>query len=142
MVQILGYTEDKIIAAKASKKITASDYHKLLPLIVNRLKQHAHIRLYLEVTDLEGLALEELQDDLNFNAGLASAFDKVALVGKKLDEPWVHELLRNFSSAEVSWYGAEEKDEAIEWLRANRSRSETPQKWKKPGHRRLMLTGS
>jgi len=142
MVQILGYTEDRIIAAKASKKITASDYYKLLPLIVNRLKQYTHIRLYLEVTDLEGLALEGLQDDLNFNACLASAFDKVALLGEKSHEPWVHELLKNFSSAEVSWYGIDEKDEAIEWLRTNRSSSETTQQWNRSRHHRLLLTGS
>lgn len=123
MVQILEYTEGKVIAAKASKKLVASDYYKLLPLFVNRLKQYPNIRLYLDVSDLEGLELDELKKDLDFNTGLASAFDKVALLGNKAEEQWMSDLLKPFTSAEVKWFDSEGegKDAAIAWLRTNRS---------------------
>ncbi len=119
MVQILAYTQGKIIAAKASKQLTASDYHKLLPLFVNRLKQYPSIRFYLEIADLEGIDLHELREEMDFNTGLANAFDKVALVGKKPDEPWVRDLLDNFTSAEVEWFNMKAKDTAIAWLQAD-----------------------
>ena len=131
MVQILEYTEGNVIAAKASKQIIASDYYKLLPLFVHRLKQYSHIRLYLDVTDLEGLALAELREDMEFNTGLASAFDKVALLGEKKNDPWVSDLSKYFISAEIEWYNSNEKHEAIEWLRTNR-RTEDFLKAKEP----------
>jgi hypothetical protein len=120
MVQILEYTEGNIIAAKASKTLVASDYHKLLPLFVHRLKQYSHIRLYLDVTDLQGLALDELREDMGFNTGLASVFDKVALVGDNKSEPWLRNLSEYFISAEVNRYDSHEKTVAIDWLRQNR----------------------
>ena len=123
MVQILEHTEGKIITAKASKTIIASDYYKLLPLFVNRLKQYPNIRFYLDIADLEGIDLHDLREEMNFNTGLANAFDKVALVGKKTDEPWVRDLLNNFTSAEVKWFDLIEKYEAIEWLTANRPKT-------------------
>jgi hypothetical protein len=121
MVQILEYTEGKVIAAKASKKLVASDYYKLLPLFVNRLKRYPNIRLYLDIRDLEGLELDELKEDMDFNTGLASAFDKVALLGEKTEEQWMADLLKPFTSAEVKWFDSEGKDAAIAWLRTNRS---------------------
>lgn len=132
MVQILEYTEGNIIAAKASKTLVSSDYYKLLPLFVHRLKQYSHIRLYLDVTDLEGLALEELREDMEFNTGLASAFDKVALLGKKNNAPWMNSLSKYFISAEIEWYNSREKHEAIEWLTTNRRTEEDFLKAKEP----------
>lgn len=120
MVQILEYTEGNIIAAKASKTLVASDYYKLLPLFVHRLKQYSHIRLYLDITDLEGLALNELREDMGFNTGLASVFDKVALLGEKKSIPWLDNLSKYFTSAEVKQYDSNGKNEAIEWLGCNR----------------------
>jgi len=114
MVQILEYTEGNIIAAKASKTLVASDYHKLLPLFVHRLKQYSHIRLYLDVTDLQGLALDELREDMGFNTGLASVFDKVALVGDNKSDPWLRNLSEYFISAEVNRYDSHEKTVAID----------------------------
>lgn len=120
MIQILEYTEGNIIAAKASKKITATDYHKLLPLFVNRLKQYPNIRLYLDIADLEGIDLHELREEMDFNTGLGSVFDKVALLGKKTDEPRIKDLLNYFSSAKVEGFDVTGKDAAIAWLRTNR----------------------
>ena len=119
MVQILEYTEGNIIAAKASKTLVSADYHKLLPLFVHRLKQYSHIRLYLDVTDLEGLALNELREDMGFNTGLASTFDKVALVGHNKSKPWLNNLSEYFISADVKEYNSNEKHAAIAWLKLN-----------------------
>lgn len=123
MVQILEHTEGKIIAAKASKTIIASDYYKLLPLFVNRLKQYPNIRFYLDIADLEGIDLHDLREETDFNKGLANAFDKMALVGKTADEPWVRDLWVNFTSAEVKWFDSVKKDEAIAWLTADRPKT-------------------
>lgn len=123
MIQILEYTEGNIIAAKASRKITATDYYKLLPLFVNRLKQYPNIRLYLDIADLEGIDLHELREEMDFNTGLASVFDKVALLGKKTDEPRIKDLLNYFSSAKVKGFDVTGKDAAIAWLRTDRRKA-------------------
>lgn len=123
MIQILEYTEGNIIAAKASKKITTTDYYKLLPLFVNRLKQYPNIRLYLDIADLEGIDLHELREEMDFNTGLASVFDKVALLGKKTDEPRIKDLLNYFSSAEVRGFDVPGKDAAIAWLKTDRRKA-------------------
>lgn len=123
MIQILEYTEGKIIAAKASKTITATDYYKLLPLFVNRLKQYPNIRLYLDIAELEGIDLHELRKDLEFNTGVASVFDKVTLIGERIDEPWIKDLLDHFTSADVKWFELSRKDTALAWLKADRRKA-------------------
>lgn len=141
MVQILEHTEGKIIAAKASKTIIASDYYKLLPLFVNRLKQYPNIRFYLDIDDLEGIDLHDLREEMNFNTGLANAFDKVALMGKKTDEPWVGDLLNHFTSAEVKWFDSIEKYEAIEWLTANRPKTKELTGFQTPSEINFVVSG-
>lgn len=119
MVKILGYTEGRIIAAKASKKLNESDYYKLLPLFVNRLKQYPSIRLYLEISDLVELEPKELQEEVGFNAELANAFDKVAIIGENKEKQLIKNLTKPFISAEVRCYNIVDKDEAMEWLKVN-----------------------
>ncbi|HLT06683.1 MAG TPA: STAS/SEC14 domain-containing protein [Cyclobacteriaceae bacterium] len=122
MVQILAFTGGKVIAAKARKTLVPSDYYKLLPLFVNCLKQYPNIRLCLDVSELEGIDLQELHEDLHVNAGLASAIDKVALLGRKKDEPWMNEMLKYFSSADLKWFEPTEAISAVAWLKTERKR--------------------
>lgn len=118
MLQILEFTEGRIIAAKATGKFSESDYYKLLPLFINRLKQYPRIRLYFEMGDLEGMELKGSQEDVEFNGQLARSFEKVAMLGDNNGEQWVTDLIRSFTSAEVKYFDTINRDEAIKWIKS------------------------
>src|SRR5690606_21148777 len=101
-----------------------TDYYKLLPLFVNRLKQYPSIRFYLDIAEFEGSDLQELRKEMTFNTRSASVFDTVALMWKKTDEPRIKDLLNYFSSAKVEGFDVTGKDAAIAWLRTDRRKAE------------------
>lgn len=117
MLQILEYTEGKTIAAKATKKFSESDYCKLLPLVINGLKQSSAIRLYIEMGDFEGWETTKIWENMRFDVIHGSSFDKVAMLGEQKWQQWMTDFTKPFASAEVRYFEPAQKKEAIEWIK-------------------------
>lgn len=117
MIQILEQTEAKVIATKATEKLTEEDYDKLLPLLNNMLRQHEKIRWYFEMENFDGWELKAFWEDLKFDASHANDFDKVAMVGEKKWEEGMTDLMKPFTSAEVKYFDISKKDEALQWIK-------------------------
>jgi hypothetical protein len=118
MIQILEQTEGKVIATKATEKLTEADYHKLLPLLNNTVAQYKKIRWYFEMEDFEGWELKAFWEDVKFDAKHANDFEKVAMVGEKKWEEWMTDLMKPFTSAEIKYFDELQKGEAMEWIKS------------------------
>lgn len=116
MIQILKQTDDRVIATKATKKLTENDYNQLLPLLKDKLTQYQKIRWYFEMEDFDGWELKAFWEDVKFDAKHRNDFDKVAMVGEKKWEKLMTDLMRPFTSAEVKYFDISEKDVAMHWI--------------------------
>lgn len=116
MIQILEQTEGKVIATRATEKLTQTDYNKLLPLLNDKLRKHQKIRWYFEMKNFNGWELKALWEEIKFDAKHANDFDKIAMVGEKKWEEWMTDLMKAFTSAEVKYFSDAEKEEAIKWI--------------------------
>lgn len=116
MIQILEQTEGNIIATKATAKLTQRDYEKILPVLNDKLNKYPKIRWYFEMEDFEGWELKAFWEDVKFDAKHAADFDKVAMVGEKKWEEWMADLMKPFTAAEVKYFDAVQREEAIKWI--------------------------
>ncbi|HLW19971.1 MAG TPA: STAS/SEC14 domain-containing protein [Cyclobacteriaceae bacterium] len=131
MVQILGDTDGKVIAAKATRSITENDYHKLLPLFINKSKYYPVVRLYLEVA-AESEDLGVFCDHLRFKASHTDNMDRVALVGDPLCQELLPKLMELFSSTEIRFFLLDEKAEALAWVHGENAAAERFSSFKSP----------
>lgn len=118
MIQVLEHSEGRIIAAKAIKKLTKTDYDKLLPLLISKLKQFPKIRMYFEMDNFEGWELKALWEDVDLDLRHANVFEKVAMVGEKKWEDWMKDFIKPFTSAEIKYFEPIHKEEAIIWIKS------------------------
>ena len=116
MLQILEQTEGNLIATRATGNLTEADYDKLLPLLNNIVEKHQKIRWYFEMEDFEGWKPKAFWEDLKFDLQHANDFKKVAMVGDKKWEEWMTNLMKTFTSAEIKYFAASQKIDALKWI--------------------------
>jgi predicted transposase YbfD/YdcC len=117
MIQILEQTENNVIATKATKKLTTTDYEKLLPILKDRLKQYEKIRWYFEMENFQGWELKAFWEDVKFDAKHANDFEKIAMVGDKQWEKWMTDLMKPFTPAEIKFFELAEREKALTWIK-------------------------
>ena len=119
MIQILGETENNLVATKAIEKLTKTDYNKILPVLVDKLKQHEKIRWYFEMEDFKGWELKAFWEDVKFDMHHANDFEKIAMVGEKRWQEWMAKAMKPFTSAEIKYFDLDDKDAAMNWIKSN-----------------------
>lgn len=117
MLQILGQTQDNIIATKAMGKLTKSDYASLLPVLINRLQTYKKIRWYFEMENFQGWELKALWQDVKFDVQHANDFERIAMVGEKKWQEWITDLMKPFTNAEIAFFELKDRDIALEWIK-------------------------
>lgn len=118
MIQILAETQGNLICTKATEKLTRKDYDKLLPLLINVLKQYEKIRWYFEMEDFKGWELKALWEDVKFDIQHANDFEKIAMVGEKKWQQWMTGMMKLFTKAEVKFFEFTERNIALEWIKS------------------------
>ena len=120
MIEILPKSHDNILGIKASGKITAEDYEKILiPKINDILSEHATARFLYYISDeFEGFEVAAMWDDAKYAAAHNAQFDKVAIVGGPKWIEWTSKLAALFIKAEVKEFGEDQLDEAWSWVEA------------------------
>lgn len=111
MIQILGYTQGNIIAAKATNELTKSDYEKLIPLLKVKIDQFKRIRLYFEMEDVK------VWEDFKCITKLKYEFEKIALVGETCQEHYITDLMEPFSNCKIKCFAFADKDIALKWMK-------------------------
>lgn len=85
MIDILSESENEVLAAKISGKLTDEDYDKLRPELDLRAGQDDPFSVIVEIADLEGLEAETIRQDLRFASDYKDDIGRMAIV---TDDTW------------------------------------------------------
>lgn len=119
MLQILAETQGNLICTKATEKLKRKDYEKLLPLLINVLKQSDKIRWYFETENFKGWDLKTFWEDVKFDIKYAGNFEKIAMVGEKKWQDLMTGIMKPFTKAEIKFFELGESDIALGWIKLN-----------------------
>lgn len=113
MLQILEFTSDNIIAAKADNQLKAVDYEKIHPIVHTILINGKKVRWYLEITNFEQWSDEQFLQCINH----ADDFEKICCVGAKEDDKRIILIFQPFKHAQIRFYTRENKENAKTWIK-------------------------
>jgi hypothetical protein len=118
MLEIIQGMPENVVAISASGKVTGDDYDNvLIPLIEEKLKMHAQIRmLYVLGPDFSGFTAGAMWDDAKVGIKHLTAFEKVALVS---DVNWIVNAAKFFAfiiPCPVKVFSNDQLSEAKVWI--------------------------
>lgn len=116
MIRILDDSEKNLIALKASGEIKEEDYDVLVPYLEEKIDSFGKLRLYLEISDLDGMEVKAMWKDLKFDARHLNDFKKIAVVGDESWEKGLTEASRLISSAETKFFDTQDRAAALAWV--------------------------
>ena len=67
MIEVLDGTSGKVFGMRVSGKILHRDYQQFVPSLEELIEEHGSIRCLVEMTDLHGLELRALWDEIKFD---------------------------------------------------------------------------
>lgn len=118
MFEIQDLTKDNVIAFKASGKIEGKDYEILNPLLEKTKREEKHIRLLIEVGEINGITAKAMLKDIATYFKHVRKIQKVAVVGEDLAEKTWAKVADPFIRADIKYFPATEKEAAKSWIAA------------------------
>lgn len=123
MIDILSESENDVLAAKISGKLTSDDYDKLRPELDLRAGQDGTFSMLVEIADVEGLEAETIREDLRFATDYKDDIERMAVV---TDDTWWGRFTDFIGSPVGEMMGIEterfdDRAAAWKWLQGNRS---------------------
>jgi hypothetical protein len=118
MIDIIPTSTDNVIGCRIDGKITTEDIERVGNHIEDKFTKNKKLRIYVEVTKLEGISLEALFKDLKLAIKHYKDFDKKAVV---TDKEWmkrvavIADIL--FPNIEVKCFSFEDKEKALDWVK-------------------------
>lgn len=99
-------------------KLTHEDYETITPMIDAALEgfKQPKVKLFVDVTKLEGWELRAAWDDLKIGLKHGSKFERAAMLGNKSWHEWAVKVGGWFTSAEVKYF--EDEAAALDWLQS------------------------
>ena len=116
MFKILDFTKDNVIAFKASGKIEKTDYEMLDPLLEKTEKEHASIKLFILIGEIDGITPEALMKDIITYFKHVKNISKAAIVGEGKMEKSITKIADPFIKGDLKYFPLEEMDVAREWI--------------------------
>jgi hypothetical protein len=100
-----------------SGKLLHQDYQQFVQKREQLIGEHGSIPCLVEMTDLHGIELRALWDEIRFDVHLARQIERCAVVGDRAWEAWLTKLSRPiFINAEVRFFDQAERPKAWEWI--------------------------
>lgn len=123
MLEILEeWTGDDVIALRVSGKLLHDDYESLVPKLEKLIEQHGAVRCLIDVTELDGVELRAVWDELRFDLKHASDVSRCAVVGERAWERWATAAARPiFRKAEVRFFERADFEQALAWIKEDES---------------------
>jgi hypothetical protein len=116
------WTGDDIIALRVSGKLLHDDYESLVPKLEKLIEQHGAVRCLIDVTELDGVELRAVWDELRFDLKHASDVSRCAVVGERAWERWATAAARPiFRKAEVRFFERADFEQALAWIKEDES---------------------
>ena len=129
MIQILP-APDHVVASRVAGKLTGHDYERLFQELNSRLKQHQHIGVYTDATELKGVTAEAVVTDLRYSLarlGELNRFSREAII---TDKPWLRVLSRAADAllphSEIRAFPRTERETALAWAAAVPEQAHAP----------------
>ncbi|WP_205502115.1 SpoIIAA family protein [Rufibacter psychrotolerans] len=116
MVEILNTQKPDLFAARLSGKVGKEEYDLIVPALEAQIAQQGKIDLYWEMTDFEGWSAGAMWEDIKFDVKHVNSFRKVAIVGDETWENTITKLIKPFTTAEVQFFPATQRAEAMAWV--------------------------
>ena len=117
MIEVLGRGSGKVFGMKVSGKLLHQDYQRFVPRLEKLIEQHGSIRCLVEMTDLHGIELRALWDEVKFDVRHARQIERCAVVGDRAWEAWMTRLSRPiFCHAEIRFFEPADREKAWEWI--------------------------
>lgn len=114
-----------LITVRASGKLTAEDYDAALPELEQAMDNAGvPLRLLIRLEDFHGWEIRALWSELKFDLKHRSDPGRVAVLGETAIEEWGTRLSAPFAKAEMRFFSLDCVDEALDWLRLDRSAGE------------------
>jgi hypothetical protein len=117
MIEVLSRGSGKVFGMRVSGKVLHQDYQQFVPKLEQLIGEHGSIRCLVEMTDLHGIELHALWDEIRFDVHHAQQIERCAVVGDRAWEDWLTKLSRPiFIKAEVRFFDQAERAKAWEWI--------------------------
>ncbi len=121
MFEILPRSAGNVLAIRASGKLSADDYEKVLIPKLNALfKEHKRLRVMIEFADDFACwsSAEAVWDDAKVGLKHPNDFEKIALVGAPEWVQWGMKLYSLFVHGKVKSFPRGAEEEAFEWVKS------------------------
>lgn len=106
----------KILAVRASNKLTKEDYEHFIPEVERLIKQEGKIRLLFEMHDFHGWEAGALWEDIKFDFEHFADIERLAMVGEKKWEEWMATFCKPFTSAQIRYFDHNQAEDARRWI--------------------------
>jgi universal stress protein A len=116
MFETIAVNADHIIGIRASGRLTDKDYKEFLPELEKLINREGPLSLYVDMENFEGWEPKAAWDDLKFGLAHDVDFKRIAVIGDKKWMEWMIRLSDIFFSAEIRYFPAMEKQQAMDWL--------------------------
>jgi hypothetical protein len=117
MIEMLSRSTDKVFGMKVSGKLLHQDYQQFVPRLERLIQEYRSIRCLIEMTDVHGIELRALWDEIKFDVRHARQIDRCAVVGDRAWEAWMTRLSRPiFFNAEIRFFDVADREKAWAWI--------------------------
>ncbi len=106
----------KVVTIKVSGKLTRQDYDVFVPEIERSISECGKIRILFEMEDFHGWDAGALWQDIKFDLKHFSDIERIAFIGDKAWEKGMSVFCRPFTTAEIRYFEADQREQAMEWL--------------------------
>ena len=118
MIEILPESEGKVLAIRASEKLTDEDYKQIfIPRMDQLITEFGRIRVLFTMADnFKGWEVAAMWDDANFGMKHKDQFEKIAVVGGPKWVEWASKLEGHFMDGAVKTFPADQLQAAKDWI--------------------------
>ena len=112
------WTSGGVVALRVSGKLIHADYEGFVPKLEDAIEEFGDIRCLIDMTDLDGVELRAVWDELKFDLKHATKVSRCGVVGDRAWERWATAAAHPiFRKAEIRFFERSEFDSAVEWVR-------------------------
>lgn len=115
MLQILGNTNQELIATKAEGLLTTQDYQKVHPFFHNAANMKKKVSWYFEMDHFKGWEAQCFWEDLIVDGHLKD-IERIALIGLKEWFALIAVIFKKLSGVEIRFFEKSKKALALKWL--------------------------
>ena len=115
-LELKHHEESKVLTVKASGKLEADDYKKMVPMVEDLIRKDGKVNLLLVLHDFHGWTAGALWEDVKFDAKHFRDIGKLAIVGESKWEQGMATFCKPFTTATIRYFPVEELAAAREWM--------------------------